>query len=98
MKAKISVGDEVQVISGSDKGRKGVVLDLDLGKFKIRVKDVRVQTCFDKKEGMQKREGFIDYSNVKLVKKASSKSADSKKDSGSKKTGLFGGSKDKKKK
>ena len=68
MKLKIKVGDEVQVITGSDKGRKGLVLSLSALKQKIRVKDVRVQTCFDKKEGIQKREGFIDYSNVKLIK------------------------------
>ena len=68
MKLKIKVGDEVQVIAGSDKGRKGSVLDIQPIKQKIRVKDVHVQTLFDKKEGIQKREGFIDYSNVKLIK------------------------------
>ena len=73
MKAKIKVGDEVQVITGSDKGRKGVVLELLSLKQKIRVKEVRVQTRFDKKEGIQKKEGFIDYSNVKLVKSAERK-------------------------
>ena len=68
MKAKIKVGDEVLVTTGSDKGRKGPVLAVDILKMKIRVKGVRVQTCFDKKEGIQKKEGFIDYSNAKLVK------------------------------
>jgi large subunit ribosomal protein L24 len=29
-----------------------------------------VQTHFDKKEGILKSEGFIDYSNVTLVEKA----------------------------
>ena len=74
MKSKIKIGDEVQVIAGSDKGRKGSVLELSLAKRKIRVKGVRVQTHFDKKEGIQKREGFIDYSNVKLIKSAAVKS------------------------
>lgn len=69
-KAKIKTEDEVQVITGSSKGRKGTVLTVDLAKGKIRVKGVRVQTCFDKKEGIQKKEGFIDYSNVKLIKSA----------------------------
>ena len=73
MKAKIKIGDEVQVITGSNKGLKGKVLEVLPLKSKIRVKDVRVQTCFDKKEGIQKKEGFIDYSNVKLVKKAERK-------------------------
>ena len=81
MKPKIKVGDEVLVTVGSDRGRKGVVLDLDTHKLKLRVKDVRVQTLFDKKEGIKKKEGFIDYSNVKLVKKADVKKNKSKKKS-----------------
>ena len=88
MKPKIRVGDEVLVIAGKDKGRKGVVLDFDINKLKIRVKDVLIQTLFDKKEGMGKKEGFIDYSNVKFVKKAEAKSYKSKK-----KDGLFSKSK-----
>ena len=70
MKLKIKVGDEVQVIAGKDKGRKGSVLEILPLKQKIRVKSVRVQTLFDKKEGIQKKEGFIDYSNVKLIQKS----------------------------
>ncbi|MBC6414965.1 MAG: KOW motif-containing protein [Bdellovibrionales bacterium] len=66
MKKKIKLGDEVQVISGGDKGKKGVVLELL--QSKIRVKDVKIQTHFDKEKGIQKKEGFIDYSNVKLIK------------------------------
>ncbi len=71
MKLKIKKGDEVQVIAGSEKGRKGPVLELDARKLKIRVKGVRVQTRHDKKEGILKREGFIDYSNVKLIQAVS---------------------------
>ena len=70
MKKKIKKGDEVLVITGSDKGRKGLVLSFNSSKGKVRVKGVRVQTCFDKKEGMNKKEGFIDRSNVKLVQSA----------------------------
>ena len=87
MKLKIKVGDEVQVTAGKDKGRKGSVLEIQSLKQKIRVKDVRVQTCFDKKEGIQKREGFIDYSNVKLLNSAPAK--DFKKAKKSSKKGLF---------
>ncbi len=74
MRLKIKVGDEVQVITGSDKGRKGSVLEVQPLKRKIRVKGARVQTLFDKKEGILKREGFIDRSNVKLIKSAPAKS------------------------
>ena len=70
MKQKLKVGDEVLVITGSDKGRQGVVLGFDPSQQKVRVKNVRMQTHFDKKEGIQKREGLIDRSNVKRVKEA----------------------------
>ncbi|MCY4322038.1 MAG: KOW motif domain-containing protein [Bdellovibrionaceae bacterium] len=73
MKLKIKVGDEVQVITGGDKGKKGAVLEILPFKQKIRVKNVRVQTNFDKEKGIQKMEGLIDYSNVKLVKSAEPK-------------------------
>ena len=82
MKAKLKVGDEVLVQAGKDRGRKGIILDLDLQKSKVRVKDVGIQTHFDKKEGILKRERFIDYSNVKLVKKAEAKDYKSKKKAG----------------
>ena len=67
MKHKIKVGDQVQIIAGSAKGKKGVVLDLQADRQKIRVKDVKMQTHFDKEKGILKKEAFIDYSNVKLV-------------------------------
>jgi large subunit ribosomal protein L24 len=70
MKLKIRKGDTVQVIAGSDKGAKGAVLDVDPKKMRVLVKGVRVQTHFDKKEGVLKKEGFLDYSNVKLVERA----------------------------
>lgn len=71
MKLQIRKDDEVKVIAGSDKGRKGVVLEVDPKRLKIRVKDIRVQTKFNKKDSkIEKVEGFIDYSNVALVQKA----------------------------
>lgn len=70
MKQKLKVGDEVLVITGGDKGRQGVILGFDSSQKKVRVKNVRMQTHFDKKEGIQKREGLIDRSNVKRIKEA----------------------------
>ena len=43
---------------------------IDTKKMRIKVQGVRIQTNFDKKEGIIKSEGYIDYSNVKLVEKA----------------------------
>ncbi|MCB0351037.1 MAG: KOW motif-containing protein [Bdellovibrionales bacterium] len=70
MKLNIKKGDSVQVIAGAQKGTKGTVLAIDPVKLKVKVQGVRVQTNFDKKEGILKSEGFIDYSNIKLVEKA----------------------------
>ncbi len=87
MKLKIKLGDEVKVITGKDKGRKGSVLEVNPIKRKIRVKDIHIQTLFDKKEGLLKREGFIDYSNVKLLQSVPSK--EKKKVTKPKKKSLF---------
>ncbi len=67
LKLKIKKGDKVQVIAGADKGKKGTVLEVSPTAMKIKVEGVKVQTHYDKKDGLLKKEGFIDYSNVKLV-------------------------------
>lgn len=73
MKLKIKKGATVQVITGQDKGKKGSVLAIDSAAMKIKVQGVKVQTHYDKKDGLLKKEGFIDYSNVKLVEAAAAK-------------------------
>lgn len=70
MKLKIRKGATVEVITGSDKGKRGAVLDLDKGKMRVRVEGVRVQTKHSKQNGLVKTEGYIHYSNVKLVEAA----------------------------
>ena len=70
MKLKLKKGDEALVISGAQKGKKSKILEVDAGKLKVRLQGVRVQTHFDKKEGIQKKEGWIDYSNVRLISSA----------------------------
>ncbi|MDE0119307.1 MAG: KOW motif domain-containing protein [Bdellovibrionales bacterium] len=70
MKLKIKRGDEALVIAGSEKGKRAKVLEMDMVKLKARLQGVRVQTHFDKKEGIQKKEGWIDYSNIRLVNAA----------------------------
>ena len=87
-KLKIRKGATVQVISGQDKGKKGTVLEVNASKLKIKVQGVKVMSHFDKKDGMKQLEGFIDYSNVKLVEGAPAtkggKKATAKKKSASK--------------
>lgn len=74
MKLKIKKDDEVQVISGGHKGKKGKVLEISRKPLKLRIAGVFIQTHFDKKERKQfEKEGFVDYSNVKLVQSAAPK-------------------------
>ena len=68
---KLKKGDEALVITGSDKGKKSKVLEVNSDTLKVRLQGVRVQTHFDKKEGILKKEGWIDYSNVRFVSSAS---------------------------
>ena len=85
MKLKIRKGDTVQVVAGSDKGKKGKVVEVVPSRMKIKVEGVKVMTHFDKKDGLKKLEGFVDYSNVKLVEKSGdAKKKTSKKKSASK--------------
>lgn len=84
MKLKIKKGATVQVITGADKGKKGSVLAVDAVNMKVQVQGVKVQTHYDKKEGLLKKEGFIDYSNVKLIESAAKEKKTSKKASKSK--------------
>jgi large subunit ribosomal protein L24 len=67
MKLKIRKGATVQVVAGAEKGKKGTVLDVNPHKMNVRVQGIRIQTHFDKKEGLLKKEGYIHYSNLKLV-------------------------------
>ena len=82
MKLKIRKGDTVQVVVGADKGKKGKVVQVTPSTMKIKVEGVKIMTHFDKKDGLKKLEGFLDYSNVKLVEKA----GDGKKKAPKKKT------------
>jgi large subunit ribosomal protein L24 len=77
-KSKIKSGATVEVITGDDKGKRGTVLEVKLNPLKVKVQGVRLQKKHDKKEGILSREGFIDYSNVKLVQAAAAAGAKKK--------------------
>ena len=63
----------MEVIAGSEKGKKAKLLEFNRKNLKLRLAGVKIQTHFDKKEGIQKKEGWIDYSNVRLSAPASGK-------------------------
>ncbi len=79
-KIKIRVGDTVKIIAGNDKGITAEVIQIRKNPpFKVKVRGVHLQTHFDKeKSQIFKKEGFIDYSNVALIKKAQKESSTKK--------------------
>ena len=79
MKLKIKKGATVEVISGADKGRKGTVLEINPEKMVVRVQGVAMKTHYDKQDGIQRKEGMLHYSNVKLVEAAPEKKTAKKK-------------------
>ena len=84
-KLKIKKGSTVQVIAGSDKGKKGTVLEVVPGKMGLRIQGIRIQTHYSKQDGLQKKEGLIHYSNVKLLEGAPAKAKSAKSKGGASK-------------
>jgi large subunit ribosomal protein L24 len=78
VKLKIKKGATVEVIAGSDKGKRGTVMAVDPVTLKIKVQGVKMQTHYSKEDGLQTREGYFDYSNVKMIE-AAKPSAEGKK-------------------
>jgi len=74
MSLRIRKGDLVQVIAGSDRGKKGRVLAVKAENDRVRVEGVRLQKKHlkpgrqgNQSGGIVEREGFIHVSNVMLV-------------------------------
>ena len=65
--------DKVQVITGKDKGKVGEILELCSKSGKIKVKGVNLMTVHVKPRrqgeigGIQKREAYINASNVMVI-------------------------------
>jgi large subunit ribosomal protein L24 len=77
---KIRKGDSVQVIRGTDRGKRGRVLAVDLKGSRVRVEGVRMQTQHMKpgrkgarQGGIIEQEGYVHVSNVMLVNPADDK-------------------------
>lgn len=72
MKSRIKKGDFVVIITGSDRGKKGKVIELFSKKGKVKVEGARIVTKHVKpraqgqKGGIMKEEAFMDASNVML--------------------------------
>lgn len=74
MALQIRKGDLVQVVSGSDRGVQGRVLNVDRERKKLRVAGVRMQKrhvragrAGSRTGGIVEKEGYVDASSVMLV-------------------------------
>ncbi|MDC3181267.1 50S ribosomal protein L24 [Gammaproteobacteria bacterium] len=68
---KFRLNDNVQVKVGKSKGKTGQIMKIDVQSGKVKIKDINLQTVFEKanpqenKPGqIRKVEGWIDLSNV----------------------------------
>ena len=70
MKNTIKKGNQVEVIYGKDKGKKGEVIEILRFKNRAKVKGINIvkkheKTTKEKKGGIISKENFIDISNLK---------------------------------
>ncbi len=79
MKLNVKKGATVEVIAGAEKGKRGTVLEVNPQKMQVCIQGVRLQTHYSKQDGILKKEGFIHYSNVKLIEAAPAKKKAAKK-------------------
>jgi len=68
----IKKGNQVEVICGKDKGKKGEIIEIFKSKNKVKVKGINLikkheKTTKEKKGGIISKENFIDVSNLKLL-------------------------------
>ena len=70
MKNTIKKGNQVEVIYGKDKGKKGEVIEILRFKNRAKVKGINIvkeheKTTKEKKGGIISKENFIDISNLR---------------------------------
>ena len=70
----IKKGNQVQVICGKDKGKKGEIIEIIRSTNKAMVKGINFikkheKTTKEKKGGIITKENFIDISNLKIISK-----------------------------
>ena len=68
----IKKGNQVQILTGKDKGKKGEVIEIFREKNRAKVKGINIikkheKTTKEKKGGIISKENFIDFSNLKLL-------------------------------
>ena len=80
-KCHVKAGDEVVVLAGADKGKRGKIIEVQSGIGRVIVEGVRMQKKHQKKSQLNpngaivEREGPIDISNVMLAEKFDARAA-----------------------
>jgi large subunit ribosomal protein L24 len=80
-KCHIKAGDEVVILTGADKGKRGKIIEVQRNIGRVIVEGVRMQKKHHKKSqthpqgAIIEREGPIDVSNVMLAEKFDARSA-----------------------
>ena len=67
-------GQDVEIICGKDKGKKGQIIEILISKSKVKVKGINLikkheKTTKEKKGGIITKENFIHISNLKILNK-----------------------------
>ena len=68
----IKKGDQVEIVCGKDKGKKGEVIEIFRKKNRLKVKGINImkkheKTTKEKKGGIISKENFIDFSNLRAL-------------------------------
>jgi len=79
-RVKVKKGDQVIVMTGRDRGKRGRVLDVKPGEGKIKVEGVavvkrhqRANPAANKPGGIIEKEAYVNISNVQLIDPANGK-------------------------
>ena len=68
----LKIGQEVEIICGKDKGKKGKIIEILRNENKAKVKGINFikkheKTTKEKKGGIISKENFLDISNLKVL-------------------------------
>ncbi len=79
----IKNGQEVKIICGKDKGKKGQVIEILRKENKAKIKGINFikkheKTTKEKKGGIITKESFIDMSNLKIIENTKQKESKKK--------------------
>ena len=71
-------GQQVEIICGKDKGKKGEIIEILRNKNRVKVKGINFvkkheKTTKEKKGGIITKENFIHISNIKILSEATKK-------------------------